>query len=164
MPHGCWQMRVVIPSSCLASLELRPVGENNKVFGSPQSFVAGSPKNGVQFMVKDSRKYAATAGWGFAQFNDARNLGDVERPVWGGLNPSIGSGNKVRFILPIRWIYGGRDGSRTAGHLDMRRATGVPELCEDPAALGMHSLYDPAPSFDLLIGVKTRRSKPSPTS
>src|ERR1700689_1525268 len=30
--------------------------ENNKVFGHPQSFVAGLPKNGVQFMIKDSRK------------------------------------------------------------------------------------------------------------
>jgi hypothetical protein len=46
--------------------------ENNRAFGGPQSFVAGSPKNGVQFMVKDSRKYAATGGWGFAQFNDGR--------------------------------------------------------------------------------------------
>jgi hypothetical protein len=49
-----------------------PSEENNKVFGRPQSFVAGSPKNGVQFMVKDSRKYASTNGWGFAQFNDGK--------------------------------------------------------------------------------------------
>jgi hypothetical protein len=47
-----------------------PSEENNKVFGRPQSFVAGPPKNGVQFMVKDSRKYASTGGWGFAQFDD----------------------------------------------------------------------------------------------
>ena len=47
-----------------------PSEENNKVFGQPQSFVAGSPKEGVQFMVKDSVKYASTGGWGFAQFND----------------------------------------------------------------------------------------------
>ena len=40
-----------------------PSEENNKVFGRPQSFVAGSPTN-VQFMVKDSKKYAATGGWG----------------------------------------------------------------------------------------------------
>jgi hypothetical protein len=46
--------------------------ENNKVFGRPQSFVAGAPKNGVQFMVKDSRKFASTGGWGFAQFNDGK--------------------------------------------------------------------------------------------
>jgi hypothetical protein len=46
--------------------------ENNKAFGRVQSFVAGPPKNGVQFMVKDSRKYASTGGWGFAQFNDGR--------------------------------------------------------------------------------------------
>jgi hypothetical protein len=43
--------------------------ENNKVFGQEQSFVAGPPIN-VQFMVKDSKKYAATGGWGFAQFKD----------------------------------------------------------------------------------------------
>jgi hypothetical protein len=46
--------------------------ENNKVFGRPQSFVAGHPKNGVQFMVKDSRTYASTGGWGFAHFNDGK--------------------------------------------------------------------------------------------
>jgi hypothetical protein len=46
--------------------------ENNKVFGRRQSFVAGPPKNGVQFMVKDSRKYASTGGWGFAHFDDGK--------------------------------------------------------------------------------------------
>ncbi len=45
--------------------------ENNRVFGRPQSFVAGSATN-VQFMVKDSKKYAATGGWGFAQFKDGK--------------------------------------------------------------------------------------------
>ena len=49
-----------------------PSEENNKVFGRPQSFVAGPPTNGVQFMVKDSRKYASTGGWGFAQFDDGK--------------------------------------------------------------------------------------------
>jgi hypothetical protein len=48
-----------------------PSEENNKVFGRAQSFVAGSATN-VQFMVKDSRKYAATGGWGFAQFTDGK--------------------------------------------------------------------------------------------
>ena len=44
--------------------------ENNKVFGRPQSFVPGpAPDWHLQFMVKDSKKYAATGGWGFAQFN-----------------------------------------------------------------------------------------------
>jgi hypothetical protein len=46
--------------------------ENNKVFGRPQSFVAGPPVNGVQFMVKDSKKYASTGGWGFSQFDDGK--------------------------------------------------------------------------------------------
>lgn len=48
-----------------------PSEENNKVFGRAQSFVAG-PATNVQFMVKDSRKYAATGGWGFAQFKDGK--------------------------------------------------------------------------------------------
>ena len=49
-----------------------PLEESSKAFGHLQSFVAGPPKNGVQFMVKDSRKYASTDGWGFAQFDDGK--------------------------------------------------------------------------------------------
>ena len=45
-----------------------PSEENNKVFGREQSFVPGPPTN-IQFEVKDSRKYAATGGWGFGHFN-----------------------------------------------------------------------------------------------
>jgi hypothetical protein len=61
--------------------------ENNRVFraaaeqrGLPPeqieklleaSFVAGPPTN-VQFMVKDSKRYAATGGWGFAQFTNGK--------------------------------------------------------------------------------------------
>ena len=47
--------------------------ENNKAFGVNQSFVAGAPKNGIQFMVKDSKKYAATGGWGFGHFGENDN-------------------------------------------------------------------------------------------
>jgi hypothetical protein len=46
--------------------------ENNKAFGRAQSFVAGHAKNGVQFMIKDSKKYAATGGWGYGHFNDGK--------------------------------------------------------------------------------------------
>ena len=51
--------------------------ENDKVLASGfpgaglQSFVAGSAVN-VQFMVKDSMKYAASGGWGFADFTNGR--------------------------------------------------------------------------------------------
>jgi hypothetical protein len=63
-----------------------PSEENNKAFGPllekqlgaeaakkalSESVVAGPALN-VQFMVKDSKKYAATSGWGFAQFNDGK--------------------------------------------------------------------------------------------
>jgi len=51
--------------------------ENNKVLASGfpgaglQSFVAGSAVN-VQFMVKDSKKYAASGGWGYADFTNGK--------------------------------------------------------------------------------------------
>jgi hypothetical protein len=50
----------------------QPLEESTKAFGQLQSYVAGPPKNGVQFMVKDARKYASTGGWGFAQFNNGK--------------------------------------------------------------------------------------------
>jgi hypothetical protein len=55
-----------------------PSEENNKAFGRPQSFVAG-PATNVQFMVKESTKYATTGGWGFAQFKDGKPA--VEAPL-----------------------------------------------------------------------------------
>jgi len=51
--------------------------QNNKVLakGFPaagiQSFVPGSGVN-IQFMVKDSKKYAATGGWGFGDFTHSK--------------------------------------------------------------------------------------------
>jgi len=54
----------------IAALHYRfvPSDENNKAFGQAQSFVAGDPTN-VQFMVKDSKAFASTGGWGFGHFN-----------------------------------------------------------------------------------------------
>ena len=52
-----------------------PSEDNDKVLAGPfpgaQSFVVGSALN-VQFMVKDSKKYAATGGWGFADFTGGK--------------------------------------------------------------------------------------------
>jgi hypothetical protein len=63
----------------IAALHWRhaPSEENNKVFGRSQSFIAGAPTN-VQFMVKDSKEYASTGGWGFGHFNerDGKKPGD----------------------------------------------------------------------------------------
>jgi hypothetical protein len=57
----------------LAALHYRyvPSDENNMVFGEAQSFVPGAPTN-IQFMIKDSKKYAATGGWGFGHFADGK--------------------------------------------------------------------------------------------
>jgi hypothetical protein len=72
---ACRQRRVPFPDgTIIARLAwgYAPLEESAAAFGSPQSHVAGPPKNGVQFMVKDSRKYASTGGWGFAQFDDGK--------------------------------------------------------------------------------------------
>src|SRR3984957_837277 len=53
-----------------------PSEENNKVFGREQSFVPGPPTN-IQFEAKDSKKYAATGGWGFGDFNPDGKPGAV---------------------------------------------------------------------------------------
>ena len=42
---------------------------NDSVFPAPQSFVAGAPIN-VQVSVKDARRYAASGGWGYGQFEN----------------------------------------------------------------------------------------------
>ena len=57
-----------------------PSDEDNKVFGRVQAFVAGDPVN-VQVMVKDSRRYAATDGWGFGDFKDGKPSGEVVHKV-----------------------------------------------------------------------------------
>jgi hypothetical protein len=46
--------------------------DDDRVLGDSVSHVAGAPKNGVQIMVKDSRRYRSSGGWGFAQFNDGK--------------------------------------------------------------------------------------------
>lgn len=53
---------------------------NDAVFPAPQSFVAGPPTN-VQVSVKDSRRYAASGGWGYGQFENgepSRNAAIVQ--------------------------------------------------------------------------------------
>ena len=54
-----------------------PSEENNKAFGREQSFVAGSPTN-VQFVVKDSKRYATTGGWGFGQFTNGKSVNEAQ--------------------------------------------------------------------------------------
>jgi hypothetical protein len=52
-----------------------PSEDNDKVlagaFPGAQSFVVGSRVN-MQVMVKDSKKYAASGGWGFGDFKDGK--------------------------------------------------------------------------------------------
>jgi hypothetical protein len=52
-----------------------PSEDNNRVLAGPfpgaQSFVVGSRVN-MQVMVKDSKKYYATGGWGFGDFKDGK--------------------------------------------------------------------------------------------
>ena len=52
-----------------------PSESNNRVLDGPfpgaESFVIGSPVN-IQIMIKDSKKYPESGGWGFADFKDGK--------------------------------------------------------------------------------------------
>ena len=61
-----------LPRGTAATLAFRP-GKLPLV----ELIVAGAPKNGVQFMVKDSKKYASTGGWGFAHFDNGKPADDA---------------------------------------------------------------------------------------
>src|SRR5262249_16511704 len=53
-----------------------------------ESSIAGQPVN-VQLMVKDSKKYAATGGWGFAQFTNGKPDGEaVHKTCFGCHEPA----------------------------------------------------------------------------
>jgi hypothetical protein len=55
-----------------------PSEENNKTFSQPQSFVPGeAPDWYLQFLEKNTVKYAATGGWGYSNFGkDLKPLTD----------------------------------------------------------------------------------------
>lgn len=53
--------------------------ENKLAFGRDQSFVAGVPTN-IQMMVRDTKRYAATGGWGWAQFSEPGAKNEVAHP------------------------------------------------------------------------------------
>ena len=58
---------------CPNSLELCPLGgKQQSLWPCPIFRSRPAPDWYLQFMVKDSRKYAATGGWGFAQFKDGK--------------------------------------------------------------------------------------------
>lgn len=43
----------------------------------PEAYVPGEPQR-IEFMVKDSRKYASTGGWGFGRFVDGKAADEAQ--------------------------------------------------------------------------------------
>jgi hypothetical protein len=68
-----WKQTADPQTSNALRLQAQQVGLSADAIGKllSQSFVAG-PATNVQFMVKDSKKYASTGGWGFAQFTNGK--------------------------------------------------------------------------------------------
>jgi cytochrome P460 len=104
IPDGYRQWQLIAPSHVPSFDELRGILGNDlaiKAYGagtlpfpdgtmlmklawkhvpSPEfdgAFVAG-PATSVQVMVKDSKKYAATGGWGFGKFIDGKPVDEAE--------------------------------------------------------------------------------------
>jgi Cytochrome P460 len=124
-----------------------PSAENDKVFGRPQSFVAGAPKEGVQFMVKDSRKYASTGGWGFEEFVGGEPLPPAALAGCFSCHAPATAHDDV--FTPLRPLS--RDRLAQFGHPGPARVRtrepgrqGVGEVGRSRAALGVRE-GDPAP-------------------
>lgn len=82
-----------------------PSEENERAFSSVMppppsgrhgSFVAGHPKNGVQFMLKDSVKFTSTGGWGYAHFNDGK---PADQKVHAGCHPCHEAARNRDFVF-----------------------------------------------------------------
>lgn len=54
-----------------------PSKVDNEALGQVQAFVPGHATT-VQFMVKDSRKYASTGGWGFGRFINGKPVDEAQ--------------------------------------------------------------------------------------
>jgi hypothetical protein len=68
-----WKQTTDAQTTNAIQLQAQQAGLNADAIANllSRSFVAG-PATNVQLMVKDSRKYASTGGWGFAQFTDGK--------------------------------------------------------------------------------------------
>jgi hypothetical protein len=54
-----------------------PSVEDDRAFGQFQAFVPGRATT-VQIMVKDSKKYSSTGGWGFGRFIDGKPVDEAQ--------------------------------------------------------------------------------------
>jgi hypothetical protein len=68
-----WKQTTDAQTTNAIQLQAQQAGLNADAIATllSRSFVAG-PATNVQLMVKDSRKFASTGGWGFAQFTDGK--------------------------------------------------------------------------------------------
>src|ERR1700677_4719694 len=93
--------------------------------------------------------------------DDSLNLRDFQGAMWRGFSPTVGRGSEALTILPIRRVDRCRNRHRPFRYLNVRRTSGVPELGEHPATLGMDRVHDLLPALDLLIGVEAGCSEPA---
>lgn len=68
-----WKQTADPQTSNALRLQAQQAGLNTEAIGKllSQSFIAGAATN-VQLMVKDSKIYSSTGGWGFAQFTNGK--------------------------------------------------------------------------------------------
>jgi hypothetical protein len=64
--------------------------------GAPQAFVPGTATT-AQFMVKDSKKYAASGGWGFGRFIDGKPVDRAQHETCFVCHAAYAKGNDFVF-------------------------------------------------------------------
>ena len=116
-----------------------PSEGNHKVlvgaFPGAQSFVVGSAAN-VQFMVKDSKKYAATGGWGFGHFAGGKP-GDAAFPL-----PREGQSDRPCLYSLCTVMLKAGCPQRAIAHIQRTRCSGKPRTayCSENATGDLETL------------------------
>jgi hypothetical protein len=84
-----WKQTADPQTSNALQLQAQQVGLSADAIGKllSQSFIAG-PATNVQLMVKDSKKYASTGGWGFAQFTNGKTDAIVQQSCFACHEPA----------------------------------------------------------------------------
>jgi hypothetical protein len=78
-----------------------PSVRDNQALGQVQAFVPGDPTT-RQFMVKDSKRYASTGGWGFGRFIDGRAVDGAQHRTCAPCHQAFANGHDMVFTRYAR--------------------------------------------------------------
>jgi Cytochrome P460 len=73
-----------------------PSARDDGALGSPEAFVPGAATT-VQIMVKDSKRFAASGGWGFGRFIDGKPVDEAQHETCFPCHDASAKGHDLLF-------------------------------------------------------------------